>query len=395
MPPVLTNVDLFVKDNEENPVLQALKTLLFFIPFFLVAFIINRLLDNDYVVASILIIVSISTILFRKLLRKGKIRTVTLGLSLFFTLTITVICTLNNGVHDVAIMAYPLVLGFSSIILRIREVIITSVLTVLSISWLVLNENYQYVPTSVPPPGAVGDLIVGTILIVMGALLTNIITTNIKLSLLKADEEAERRKKIAGELEAELNEKNLLIDTIHQKVSKSLSYINMLTDLKEPENSLIGEKYRSIKRRIISIESAHHILHETSNFESINLNIYLPELLTKYQELYDSEKNWKLNLADVFLSLDDCISFGFCFLEMFHQTSAIKKNFANIELTESNGLVILEMKSDPENGSSLDPDPSGILINLMVRQLNGELILDEGSDRITRTFSFNLKKQIQ
>lgn len=395
MPPNQPQEIDLLKVRNLNPVFKGLKILLLILPVFLILLLVNRALIGDWLVVSILTVMILITLYASVSLQNGKVAKVTMFLSLFFTLTVTAVCTIGGGIHDIVIVAYPLVLGFSSILLKIKETIITAVVTFISICWLVINEEYSFFVYQNIKSGFISDFVSTSTLVAMGGFLTYQITRNIKESLQRANVERDKKIQAARNLNQELEEKNQLIEEVHRKVSKSLGYISMLTDLKNPSNNSASDEYKNLHRKIISIEAAHKILGETSGYYSINLATYVPDILERYKLLHPSvATEIEMIVDDILISLDETVSFGFCFLELLHQELSNGPLSIRVSVKEENAMIELVLTHTMQLAvdSVQQSGPSSILIDMMVRQLNGQLERTTTGSLSTVRFNFNPKE---
>lgn len=391
MPPNLLKEVHLPSSRELNPVYKGLKVLVLILPIFLIFLVINRALVGDWLVVGILTAIIFISLWARTHLNQGKTGRVTLLLSVFFTLAITVICTIGGGVHDIVIVAYPLVLGFSSILLKVKEIIVTTILSFLSICWLVVNETYGFYVIDNVQSGLVSDFLSTSTLLIMGGFLTFQITRNIKESLLRANQERDRKKIAAKALKQELAEKNQLIAEIHKKVSKSLSYIGMLTELNQTKGDE-GSSHKNLTRKIISIDAVHSILNKTSTFEHINLKDYAPVILRRYETLYELGSNtFKIDSTNAFVTLDEAVSLGFCLLELVHQERQLGALSIQVGLKMTSDLIELTIRNSAQSNGASPPNPSSVLIDMMVRQLDGQIERQRIGDTYITVFGFRPK----
>ena len=369
-------------------VLSALKTLLYLLPFCLGFLFFDRIIVGDYLVASLAALTILLTLFLRKELLQNKTKWVPFFLSVTYTITLTFVCTLGNGVHDIMIIAFPLILGFSGIVLNFREIIFTSLLTFIAIYWLVFNEQSDIIVVEGGESGPLADFLVTSLLIVMGTILSYTITNNIKNSLDRANEESSLTKQASLKLGSEVKEKEKLISEIHRTVFKSLSYIELLAE----DDAQSEDEFNDLNRKIAAIGTAHELLHESSKTELVDLKRYLSILTSKYESMY--EPGWEIShdIRCRKLPLDETVYFGFTFIEMLHLIKDPQGSNPKIVLRSNGKAFDLSMKSNQIHDQSAR-ESSFVLIEMMAQQLDGNFEIEEDGTGKSAKFSFELKEE--
>ena len=121
--------------------------------------------------------------------------------SVFMVLvTITAIATVGQGIHDVAILAYPSIIIFASLALNRSGFRISVGLTLIALGWLVFGDAWGlFVPQPYIPPTWVDYLVISAILL-SAAVAVDILATNMRKNLHQAKQEITQRKKIEEQL---------------------------------------------------------------------------------------------------------------------------------------------------------------------------------------------------
>ena len=128
-----------------------------------------------------------------------------LGASSFFiglsTLVIVTLgATLGQGIHDISIMAYPVIILIASLIMRRLGTILLFLLSAASIGWLIYGEaSGLLIPHPTLRPSLADFLIMATILAV-AALIVNLQARNMRSNLAKAHQEILQRKNMEEQL---------------------------------------------------------------------------------------------------------------------------------------------------------------------------------------------------
>jgi diguanylate cyclase (GGDEF)-like protein len=114
--------------------------------------------------------------------------------------TLTVIATLGQGLHDLAIMGYPTIILFAGLMLRGRSFRICVGLTLAAMVWLVFGEAAgMFISKPYLTPNWV-DFIVVTAVLIVAALGVELLAANIHANLDQARQEIARRKVVEDQL---------------------------------------------------------------------------------------------------------------------------------------------------------------------------------------------------
>ena len=148
----------------------------------------------DWVVITATLTCSALLILPLWLIRHGHIFASGLLIILIELGNVTVLATVGQGIHDVAIMAYPTIIIFASLTLNRFGFRLSVILTLLSMGWLVFGESSGlFVSHSYETPNWVDYLVISVILLA-AALAVNIMATNMRRNLDQAKQEIAQRK---------------------------------------------------------------------------------------------------------------------------------------------------------------------------------------------------------
>lgn len=114
--------------------------------------------------------------------------------------TVTMMSTIGQGMHDIAIMAFPVIIIISSMMLHRHGFIFFSILTIAAVGWLVFGEvNGWYIPRSLETTSWLDFLMMAAILSV-ATIAMNLLATNLKESLERARREIVHRKNLEEQL---------------------------------------------------------------------------------------------------------------------------------------------------------------------------------------------------
>ncbi|MBI9051802.1 MAG: diguanylate cyclase [Anaerolineaceae bacterium] len=145
-------------------------------------------------ISAMLLFIPLS-ILYRGYLRISGLIVVTITLVM-----LTLGITLGQGIHDIAIIGYPMIVVIASLLLPRRDYFFVSALTVGALAWLVFGEAFDlYIPHSMTKAGA-ADFIVVTGIFLVAVISVDLLAENMRANMRKAQREIVTRKEIEEQL---------------------------------------------------------------------------------------------------------------------------------------------------------------------------------------------------
>jgi len=206
------------------------------------------------------------------------------------------------------------------------------------------------------------------------------------------------RKQAEEQLQISLQEKEALLREIHHRVKNNLQVICALLDLQaetiaDPQPR---EAFQESRNRVRSMAQIHEQLTHNENLAQVNMVSYIEELVSSLRVAYGTEAvAIQIDVSDITLPFDSVSPCGLLINELV--SNAMKHAFpANaspgqnkiqialqqlptnnqmLELTVADNGVGLPNDTDPTN-----PDTLGLtLVNLLVRQLNASLNIEQDS----------------
>lgn len=115
-------------------------------------------------------------------------------------ISVTVLSTVGQGIHDQAIIAYPVVIIIAGLFMNRFDYFFTSLLTLLAVAWLVFGENFGlFASQPYEVPGIADFIVVGTILTTT-TIAVNLLAENMRKNMRQAQQEISQRKLVEAAL---------------------------------------------------------------------------------------------------------------------------------------------------------------------------------------------------
>jgi diguanylate cyclase (GGDEF)-like protein len=119
--------------------------------------------------------------------------------------TLTMTSTIGQGMHDIAIMAFPVIIIISSLMMKRRGFIFFSLLTIAAVGWLVFGELYGwFIPRSLEKTNWADFLMMMAILLV-AIMSMDLLATSLRESLERAHQEIAQRQRLEEQLRKQGN----------------------------------------------------------------------------------------------------------------------------------------------------------------------------------------------
>ncbi len=376
-------------------------------PAFLI-FITTRIVTGD--VTNIIILSAnfpiffISLYTLRKLhLHRAIFLQVTAGLA-----TVTLICTTGQGIHDIIIISFPVIVILASLLLNKKYLILFSALTFLSLSWIILGEHFGLYQSNPPDRGIPNDLIITGIILTLGSLLTYLITRNYQNSLARIRDEIRQRKIISKQLQENIEDKRQLLRNVHHRINDNLAVISSLVNLELQQmnhNNRAGDALRAIRDRIQAMALVHEQLYRLDSSRTILMDTYVGIMVKKIiaTSRHTHPIEYQITIEKIRLDVDKAITCGLIITEIVSETiqqSARHDTRCRIEIfmqLPDSRTCLLKVRSsciqcdrDKKNPESL----RGItLIDVLTNQIEGTLDIstDEGDTVFSIEFPLTIK----
>lgn len=193
--------------------------------------------------------------------------------------------------------------------------------------------------------------------------------------------------KSQNKLEEALDERDLLLDTIHDRVRNNLTMVLALLELQLKGND--GKSNEEILKdshaRIRSMALIHETMVQSQSFEKVNLKSFAIKLSNRLQKSFESsEQNIEvsMNAQEVLVHIDRSVPIAMILNELMvnafmHGFKGLSKGVVFVTLEQKADELFLEVR---DNGHPLPPNFENIiaktlgykLIKTLVKQLQGE-----------------------
>jgi diguanylate cyclase (GGDEF)-like protein len=134
------------------------------------------------------------------LLLGGHLHESSLLFILIVVLTVTIIAIQGQGIHDIAIITYPVAIVFSSLLMKRRDFFWISFLILIAMGSLVFGEAYGLFISKTYEKPTAPDFIIVVVVLLIAILTVDTLAENTRRNILLAQKEIERRKKIEAQL---------------------------------------------------------------------------------------------------------------------------------------------------------------------------------------------------
>lgn len=225
----------------------------------------------------------------------------------------------------------------------------------------------------------------------------------------KVEHKTNQLVKSQNKLQEALDERDLLLDTIHDRVRTNLTMVLALLELelKGNDEKSNEEILKDSHARIRSLALIHETMVHSESFEEVNLKSFAIKLSNRIQKSFATAQQdieVSMNAKDIWIHIDRAVPIAMILNELM--VNAFMHGF--VDLPKGVVFVSLEMKENhlylqvSDNGHPLPPNFDSItqktlgykLIRTLVKQLQGELeVIDKESSSIGVRIPANMLKE--
>ena len=221
----------------------------------------SYLLLESYQNALAVAIGIIPIILSLVLLRREAVSLPSTILAVTIILLITVLATLNQGMYDIGLLGFPVILIVAGLILRGRVIMNLAFLIIACMAWLVFGDLAGVFTPRYLTRADLDDFFIGSIIILVAGNAVYRLVRNVYQNLARAEEEIASRKKAEQEREnviQQLQRKNQELDRFAIRVSHDLKtpLITLAGFLGYLERDLKAGKHEQANRDFSQINEA-------------------------------------------------------------------------------------------------------------------------------------------
>jgi two-component sensor histidine kinase len=145
------------------------------------------------------------------------------------------------------------------------------------------------------------------------------------------------RQRVEEQIKADIAEKDVLINEIHNRVKSNMDLIMALIDTHKNKKfgSRINKKFRELNRRVAAILLIHENLYLSLNYSEVDFSAFLRHIVREIAEFYNRQETVQihLSLSEVFLDMDHAIPLGLVANELI--SNAFSHGFDSVYLRKN------------------------------------------------------------
>ncbi|WP_370089589.1 histidine kinase dimerization/phosphoacceptor domain -containing protein [Ekhidna sp.] len=285
--------------------------------------------------------------------------------------TTTISCVLGNGIHETGIIIFPVIVIFSSIVMNVRGILITTIAVTLCLALLVFGEMYGLFPSQQVPEARIVDLAVVLSVTIVHIFITYSFSKISKDSLNRVKAELATQERLRGEIAENLTAKSELLRLVHHRVKNNLLLINSLIELETYGTPKAKSELSEIIESIHTIARAHDPLYHTEDYKQVEIRPYLEKLIVTFSQSARFE-NVKSDLQDGLLFHEKALLLGIILQKILNRIGTSDITKIQISLKVKKDDFKLEVSSR-ELGDF--PQSHKSLIKLLAEQLEAKLTI--------------------
>jgi hypothetical protein len=221
-------------------------------------------------------------------------------------------CVRGNGIHDIGIVVYPLMILFGSLVLERNWFWGVTGFIILSVGFLSIGGRFGlYTPYPIFP-GRFSDFLVLGFIFSVGFVSITLLTNRMNKSLRTIAEGVRSQESLKGQIEDKLASKHQLFREVHHRVKNHLALIHSIIDMElMEENEENQKKLEATQQRASAVAKVHNQLYQSDNYEHISSKDYLESVISNFLMTYHlSDISLDLRIEDHSLPVDTIIYLG-------------------------------------------------------------------------------------
>lgn len=229
--------------------------------FIFVALLVERLLQGNILSATVISAAILAILVSLVFVRRGKVAVPSAFLAVTFTFLVTWLTSNGNGIYDIGIIAFPVILLVSGLIMQEKFIAYLTVLILLCLAWLVFGPLLGVFQPDYPDRTFAQDFFLASTIILIASNSVYLLIRNVHESLEHAEQEIKARKAVETEREKliqELKSKNQELNRFAITVSHDLKtpLITMSGYLGYLQRDARAGNFERMERDIVQINTA-------------------------------------------------------------------------------------------------------------------------------------------
>jgi len=378
----MTDLDVRYAPSSSNQyeIAQITFTIAKYLPIPLAIIALISFLIHDPIRGYISIGAILPSLLTLVILKNGSTKYAIIYLTLLITVLNTLVCMTGMGIHDIAVVVFPVVLLFSSLVLDFKNVMAVFVFVFLAICIITLGEHWRWYSTATPVPGQFADSGIVSIICVVTVFITYLISKNIISTTDQTERELEKQRIIEKELKENVDAKTELLREVHHRVKNNLAFTSSLIDIESIGQSSDMESLKNLQSKIVSIARANDPLFQSEQYESVDIKTYLEELVTNSYKIPDVT----FSMMNLSVPVRQAVPIGVLVHETLLISRKHRERAVEVHLQKSASKYQLEIKSDNMSvKQGLEKMPlEKAMIEIMLKELNAHMRINHGEFHI-------------
>ncbi|MEO9871090.1 histidine kinase dimerization/phosphoacceptor domain -containing protein [Ekhidna sp.] len=358
----------------KKEIASLLKQVLVVVPVVSIIVSLTFLINDQVAVGRLILLIPIISIICQRMLALGHIHFAMITTLLTLTSITTSVAIQTQGLHSTAIVVFPVIVLFSSLIMNLKGVVVITTSIIVCLGIITLTS---------PPIISINDKStfqhIRDYVIVASILLTNVFvtisfTSLTKRSLRRATEELGNQEKIKKNIQESLMIKKKLLREVHHRVKNSLAMVNSLIELEAMIIQGGKNEFQALKDMVQTIGRAHDPLYQDQEYGKVPIKSYVEKISSNFSQTNNLEEI-EMDIEDGPLSHENALSLGIILQGVFSLLKAleIKKATIKIELDNSKSEMILAAKLTTPKELITEQFLETALIHMLVSEQNGHI----------------------
>jgi GAF domain-containing protein len=223
------------------------------------------------VTVSVLIVASVLELIALVLVQRGNLAMAKMIVPVILIFAVTVIALSTNTIHDISVVAYPVIIIIATLLQGKRSLVVTTPLAIVAIAMLGTLDMLGLSNSPISARTGLDDIIVGIVLIMVSAGILNLVIGRLRTALAKAEANEQ------AQLQANRDLRDLQ-STLAQRVDERTSELTQRSAELETAN-------KQIMRKAAQFETLTQVTKAISSVR--DLQVLLPQITALISEKFD------------------------------------------------------------------------------------------------------------